>query len=808
MTLIKHYHRPVCVGVLLVSVSPVVLAQNYNGLPTCRSDITANGLIWPHSEGLSYLSETSRTPSGLLYGHPQELPLSEDESEKTGWQYVGGVEIGLLSTSGTTDTATFNEYNDWGKTFTTGQLQISGNKVGSADYFKASASNIGRDDGCYQFVYGRAGIFKLGAYYNGVPHVFTNHALVLWNGVGAGSLTLPSSLTAGASTVAEVLSAFDGIADSRLALRREKGGVVADYKISKQLKFKSSLSSEWRKGTRPIGGTFNYPGSGQLTELAEPINHRTIEVKTGLDYTGKALSARLNYIGSFFKNEIESLTWENPGLSSFGTPLEEGQMALAPSNSYHALSADISAPLQALKGHFTAVANWSVSSQNSPLLPHTTAAALSPWDTVESLSQSTADAKFTRLTLTSNLTVNPSRSLRLTAKLRYEDQDNDTEFLLLNPLTDQYGYLTLNGAFGGVFDGLYYPANSNFRRIRSVPFEKDMWQASLQVDIRLTKKSKLSAKFQHKEEQRFPREVDETKSDLFRLSYSNRALTSGTVRLSYEYENRKGSDYVSFPYNEYYSSSLPGYNRDQAFTLSDLKKYDIAPNSAHKIDGKVNFILNEVMDLAFSGQYESKDYGAEYGLREASGWRLSSEWTYQIDTASNLYIYASFDGHDRLMANIKSASASNDGSAGGVTYPLTNAWSEQAHETTTALGAGYSRRFEGWTFDANYSYSKSRSRLNYDYTTGAAYGNNFTESEVGDGLPDQLFEHQLLTSSARVMLSDHLQLRILYRFEKEDIEDFHYDNLTSPVVGNDIYLLAFPRDYSAHVIGAFVGFRF
>jgi len=816
-------------------------AGGYGGHPTCRSEISQSGqgmnaLEWPHIDGLSNLGWTSRTPSGFLYAHPMEFSVDDgnDEAaatEKTssGWTFTGALEAGVLKASGTIDTASFREYHDWGKEAVTGQFRLFGFDQDSGRYLQASGTNVGRDNGCYQLSYGQYGAFKVGAFFNAVPHIFTTQARLLWNGAGTGNLTLGGGLTAGGNEREEVVTAFETLAKSRLSLKREKGGVALSYHLSKSLVYRASLDHEWRNGTRPIGGAFGFPGSS-LTETVEPIRYRTLEVRTGIDYTGRKLNARLNYSGSFFKNRIDSLTWENPGLLPFAAPhiVTQGQMALAPDNHYHALSADISVPLPEMKGYFTATANWSVSRQDADLLPNTIEKGVLPnagppidlslWNTPASLSQPTADAHFERLTATSSLVVAPGAKVRLKFKLRIDKQENDTNYLALNPQTGEYGYLALNGALGGMFpgfSGLYDPAKAGNRvRVRSMPFATDRWRASLKADYRLSSKSKLEAVFEHKEAQRFPREVSETRNDLWRLSYSNRSLKKATMRFSYEYENRTGSNYVSNPYEAYYSSSLAGYiprfeDGDAPHTLADLRKYDIAPRSKHKFDAKVNFILTDRMDMNITGQYDREDYQADYGLKDLKGWRLNGEWTYQVDPAASIYAFLSFDDGERVMSNITDKGLiSSDARAGGAVYPLENAWSVRAEENNIALGAGYSKRFESWTLDLTYSYTRSRSRFLYDFTSSGAFHDLFTADEVGNGFPEQTYAHHLVTGSARIPLKENFHLRLLYRFEKEDLSDFHYDGFTSPVINHDIYLLAVPRDYSAHIVGAFLAVGF
>ena len=43
-----------------------------------------------------------------------------------------------------------------------------------------------------------------------------------------------------------------------------------------------------------------------------PVDHRTTEIGTSLEYANDRGFARLGYDGSFFHNNVTTLTWDNP----------------------------------------------------------------------------------------------------------------------------------------------------------------------------------------------------------------------------------------------------------------------------------------------------------------------------------------------------------------------------------------------------------------------------------------------------------------------------------------------------------------
>ena len=145
-----------------------------------------------------------------------------------------------------------------------------------------------------------------------------------------------------------------------------------------------------------------------------------------------------------------------------------------------------------------------------------------------------------------------------------------------------------------------------------------------------------------------------------------------------------------------------------------------------------------------------------------------------------------------------------DPTPGGVVYPLDSAWSEHISEDNQSFGGGFTRSFDRFTLDVQYTYSEADSEFTYEFATPDAYFNLFPASELGAGYPEQSFDYQVLQASVNWYISDDLGLRVFYRYEMEDLDDFHYDGLTEPVVGNDIYLAATPQDFSVNVVGLFL----
>lgn len=773
----------------------------------------------PDPAGLNKYQQDLRSPTGLLYPDVTLLPALKALGESD-WQYNLSVEAGFITTSNDTRPASFIEYGDWSEGPILNRFSAQLENPGTAHYAEAYGGGLGRDDQFIQLSAGRYGKYNLTLAYDAIPHVFSTNARVLWDGKGTDQLTLPSALTPGGSTLTEVQAAFQAT-DNSISLERNKLKMSFDFNPNRHIKFFADGTIEWRDGARPFGGTFTFPGLGQVSETIEPINYITHDVQLGLNYTGSKYQVNLAYTGSFFRNHYKTLSWENPGLTPFATLTpERGRFALAPDNDYHNIRGDFAASLPFWSSRFTASLSYNQSTQNDMLIAPTLNTGLignpanpvdlNMWNTVGALSRDRADAEIDAVNLHTKLIMNPIRRLRLTGEIRYHSKDNKTDYTAFNPLTGQYGYLALDGGLDGLapsVSDIFDPARPGSRvRFRNMPFDKDSVLLSAGADYGVTNSTNLIANIEREEIHYTARELEKVIDNRFQFRLVHRKIGLGTARLSYEFSNRDGDNYNSNPYEPFYTSSLPDFisqfpDGNVLHTLSAMRKYDIAGRDSHTVNGRFNAIIGDKMDLMLTGSYTDKDYHARFGLNYSETVTANVEWNYQFALNGSVYAFYSYQHDDRKLTNINDAGlSSSNPDPGGPVYPLDRMWSEKITETNHNVGAGLNFTHDNLTFDLTYSYLYSNSRFHYDYASTAAFSNLFSAAEAGNGFPDQTYKNQLVEANLRWLVREGTNLRLLYRFEKEDLNDFHYAGLTQPVITDDIFLMAVPQNYAAHVI--------
>ena len=75
-----------------------------------------------------------------------------------------------------------------------------------------------------------------------------------------------------------------------------------------------------RDGHIPFGATF---GFSNAVEIPMPLDHRTTDLKTSIEWSNNKGMANFGWDGSSFDNNIESVVWDNPlrfGPDAVGAP--------------------------------------------------------------------------------------------------------------------------------------------------------------------------------------------------------------------------------------------------------------------------------------------------------------------------------------------------------------------------------------------------------------------------------------------------------------------------------------------------------
>ena len=123
------------------------------------------------------------------------------------------------------------------------------------------------------------------------------------------------------------------------------------YSATRHLDLSLLLKSADKNGNQPWAGTF---GFNNAVELPVPIDTRTTDIGTALEWANTRAMGRVAYDGSFFRNRVSTLVWDNPlQLTDATAAPSQGRETLWPDSDLNAVSAN---GLLKLPGHSRATA--------------------------------------------------------------------------------------------------------------------------------------------------------------------------------------------------------------------------------------------------------------------------------------------------------------------------------------------------------------------------------------------------------------------------------------------------------------------
>jgi hypothetical protein len=794
------------------------------------------------------------TPTGQMFRLPFALP--ELKKSAGGWEYSGQIEVGYLGGDADEENARFRMYQDLDEGAYVNNFSFHLKRPTDGFFVDLAGGGAGRNDQYYGLEFGRSNAWKLKLFFSETPHVFTDRYKSLWSGIGTGALTLLPGLTPGgtASTAADnaAVAAAAAREPIALSLTRKRAGARFDWNLAKSWKGYVSYAHERRQGARPLGSVWGNTGGTAPMEIAEPIDYDTHDILAGLVYADGLNALNLRVSASLFRNNIDTLTFQEPyriapaaGVTTVPAAgaYTQGRFDLTPSNDAYNFRAEYTRSLpNFLKGSLTAVVSAGTWRQDDNLIPYmitpnvtqanVTLLPGGAWDTLGSLSRRTADATIDTRLADLTLSLNPGSALNLKLKGRFHETANSMDpFLAVNPNAvyldadaatagNQSRGLTLDGVTGvwgrPLNDGsglsILMGQNANPAgnvAIKSTPYSSKQYRFGPSADLRLTKVSSLNAALEREDIRRDNRERERTWEDKLKLGYVNRGLGSSSVRASYEFAHRRGGEYVASTYNQFFSSALVPMPTTAGATVtswvarsnSGLRTLDVADRDQHTFNLRFDTMLRRDLDAGISAQERRGDYpDSAYGVTEQSQRSINLDLNYQPSPRQTVYGFYSYQvgrtdqatiagggnisiGQVTALGTVTPADAIAIGQApGGPIFPLLNAWSVQSTDRNHVAGLGFKQEMGKASLNVDYSYSIGRTRIAYRYTVGGAI-NAANAVFAGDRMPDLATDTNYLDASLRFPLTERLSARLVYRYQKESIRDWHYRNLdATPVV--------------------------
>ena len=786
-------------------------------------------------DGTSWLTGSPRrTPTGFLYACPPDWPPFNDGEA---WRYRGRLSLGYLGVSGDTENMIWRRYSNWDDGVYVG-ADLRFEKPLDGSYFDLRVSRVNEDNQYVRAVFGRAGKYRVQAYARSQPNVTSGNARSIWDGVGSNHLTLKPGLTPAGSTPAQAAAVSAAQPEQLLQVVRDKQGVGINYFINRRWIAYGNVSHETREGARPFGGAFYFnayfPNNGGIYEVPRPIDDSTVNLNGGVRFVGNLWRMDFSYSGSFFRHADRGFDYEVPFALTSVVPgatspaLTQGEFSYEPENDYHHLRASFTRKV-AWNGEFSLTASGGTMRQNDKLLAPINCQGqfgiplpgflfdCADWNTTDALSRKRADLSVDTQLVDARVVLQPSDRVTWRANAKYQREDYNGTYWAYNPLTGQWGYPAENGSPGSVSPGeagIWVPTLFTFlpTRVRNLPLDRELQEVSFGGDWSLGTRNTLGATYIFNRTERTHREVATTRDHSVKLTWNNRALDWLTFRANYSWLRRTGSEYDYDPYGFTRSSSLPGYvarpGGDVAYTVSDLRKYDVGSRVQNKVDLMATFTLPRDMTLSASVRGDWNDYDATLGRQGYDTLGGSLQWEWQPTPS---IVTSAWYGYDRSVldiANVNDASVGPDPELGGNTYPEANRWWIRDEQRNHYAGASFAQRIGRVALDVAWDWTYSRGMTEYRFNSAGALFDSSVAPLLTGEFPDMVYRVNGFRVGLAIPIRGSINVRLFDIYQRGRVFDWHYLGFDGgQVIDHRVYTDGGPEDYNTNMVGALLEMR-
>jgi len=640
------------------------------------------------------------------------------------------------------DAARFQHYQDlrdggtidrfrWGKTTDAYLLKLEGDHLGYRDQrFAGSYNSYGKVKATFEW--------------NQIPIYYSDTTSSLYTETAPGVLSINNTIrTALQNKTTTLLSAVGQASPFDLRSRRDIANVSLIYSATPSVDFKILVKNTDRQGSQPWAGSFGIGGSPATVELAVPIDHRTTELGTALEFGNSRGFAKIAYDGSFFRNNIPTLSWDNPvrisdaaAVAGSSAP-NVGRESLWPNSNMN--TASFSGGFN-MPGRSRATAYLSVGSmtQNDPLLPMTVNTTLP----VVPLERQTAEADARVTAMNYNFVSRPTNSLWFSARYRQYAFDNRT------PVFSTGDYVNYDTAYTAGLNHESEPLGYTRHT-----FDAD---ASYSPIMFLG----FRAGYTREEVDRTYRIVEKTTEDTARASVDLTGVGWLTVRGIYEHGKRTGS-------------AVDGLELLSIGEQPTLRQFDISDRNRDRFSAIVQVMPISILSFNGSAAVGKEEYpGTNFGLRN------NDNHVYSVGfdlVPSDAVSFGASYGWERYTA-LQGSRTANPLPANTVQYlndptqqfndPTRN-WTDDSADKVNTFNTSLDLLKLVPKTEIRFGYDYSRAQSTYVYTLAAG-----SPVAAPLQLPAVVNELQRGTLDVKHFLTRHLAAGIVYWYDNYAVNDF------------------------------------
>jgi len=619
-------------------------------------------------------------------------------------------------------------------------LEGRGDYAGKDHQLSWYAEDLGLESRVIGIEGGRQGRFGLYLEYSELPYRQFDTTSTVFSAASADALVLPAGWVRASST-AELTGLAGALQPLDIASDRSALGMGADIDMFSDFDLFVDYRHQERDGIDIVSGA----GFIRSSLLPRTIDFETDTVDLGINYAKGPLNLSLSWYGSFFTNNVNSLTWDNPFTGFPGA--DQGRMAQEPDNEFQQLSLSGSYRAESIRSTIAFSAAAGTGEQNEPLLPYT----INPTLTAGSLPTAAIDGKVDTSNYALTITSNPIPDARIKLAYRFDERDNQTPRYT-------WSRVIVDGFLSGE-DELNTPYS----------FERARFSAS--GAYRLFDSVRLSAGFDRTDLERDFQEVADQTEDSGWAQVDARAANWLNVTA------RGGSS----------RREIDRYDVGVAASLGQnplLRKYNLAHR--YREFGELMLSLTPAelpVSASLSFLIADDRYSkSELGLTDSETTHMSIDVNFTVSESTSLYV----------IAGIEDIDANQFGSASF----STPTWQAEHRDSFDHYGAGLVIR--GLVDDTDLT-------IDYHLTNGDT-GINLRSAGNTESFPDIQSELESLRILLSHRRSDRLFFDLSYRYENFESNDWALAGVEPDTVSSVLTMGADPYDYSVWVLG--LGFRY
>jgi MtrB/PioB family decaheme-associated outer membrane protein len=594
------------------------------------------------------------------------------------------------------------------------------NRETDAWLFDVTLTHVGYRDQRYDASVNRFGKVKAWFQWDQVPLFYSVDTRTPYVSTSPGVLRISDAAqqAGNLAAVAPLATPFDA------RQRRDIARFGLSATPTRNLDLTASVSTNHRNGQMPWNATF---GFGNVVEVAVPLDQRTTDMNAAAEWGADRGSVRVQYDGSWFNNDVQTLVWDNP-LRVADSPTagsSQGRMALWPTSTLHAVSVTGTArlPRRSRATAYVSIGSWN---QDEDLLPFTINSTLPAIP----LDRTTAEANARVTALNFAFTSRPVDRLWFNVRYRQYDFDNRTpEFRTVGTV-----------AYDQTFQAAFLEGTHAFGYIRH-------WlDADASYD--LTSFAALRVGYGLEDVERTFRLTEETTEHTFRASIDSTGNQYVSVRGVYEHGKRTGR-------------GLDEEVLDEIGEQVSLRQFDISDRNRDRFSAIVQ--VTPIAELGINGTVgvgRDERPDALFGLQELQ----TRFYTVGVDVTPNETVSGSLTwGFDKYTSFQRSRQAN----PGPQFSDPTRDWSTDAADRVHYVAANLGLIKAIPKTDLQFGYDFNRSRGRYLYVLPA----NSTLA-TPQQLPEVLNELHRTTVDVKYFFARRLAAGIVYWFDKYSVDDF------------------------------------